>query len=182
MTNDLSQALDTYDAQRAQMQAYLEALAGLAFGDEGKVAMLVSKPAPGVHEPKDSVTVVPGFGFAGDHERKSWYRGCVVPGREVSAVSLEVLEVLGVDPLVVGDNLVTQGLDLMALQPGTRLQAGEVVLVRSEVPHRPCLLFKERTSPAIFSVAALGHRGALFVVEQGGRLEVGTPLRIVASP
>ena len=141
--------------------------------------MLVEKPAPGHHVPRDRVEVVTARGLAGDHPRKAYYRGVEVSGREVSAVSSDVLRVLGVDPLVVGDNLVTEGIDLAALQPGDLLQGREVVLERSDKPHRPCYLFRERTGPEAYAVARQGYRGALFVVRAGGVLAVGEALEVV---
>ena len=148
----------------------------------GEVAMLVESPAPGRHAAREAVEVIPGKGFAGDYARKSFYKGKLVPGREVSAMSSEVLRVLGVDPLVVGDNLITAGLDLAALEPGEQVQAGAVRLVRSPRPHRPCTVFRERTSPEAFAVVSQDrHRGTLFTVEQGGTLHAGETLRRVSG-
>ena len=155
---------------KSRVASLLERVAALDIGRTGTVAMLVEKPAPGVHRVRQRVRVVPGVGFAGDHARKSFYRGKLVKGREVSAVSLEVLRTLGVDPFVVGDNLVTSGIDLAALGPGDQLQIGEVLLERSAVSHRPCTLFRNRTSSEAFAVASQGYRGALFTVLQGGIL------------
>lgn len=144
-------------------------------GPSGTVAMLVETPRPHEHVERASVTAVPGKGFAGDHERKSFYLGKHVPGREVSAVALGTLRVLGVDPVVVGDNLITDGLDLAALEPGDRVRVGEeVVLSRSEREHRPCSVFRERTSAEAFAVVRQGrYRGALFVVVRGGTTRTG---------
>lgn len=140
--------------------------------------MLVETPVPGCHETRQAVSVVPGKGFAGDHSRKSFYRGALVPGREVTAVALEVLQVLGVDPVVVGDNLITEGIDLGALEPGDRLQIGEVVLVRSDRPHRPCTVFRDRTSPEAFAaISEARYRGTLFTVGCGGEIRQGDAIR-----
>jgi hypothetical protein len=159
---------------------YQKRLDGLDLGDEGRVRMLVETPVPHQHVDREEVELVPGRGCAGDHDRKSFYKGKFVPGREVSAMAGEVLDVLGVDPIVVGDNLITEGLDLAALDPGDRLQVGTAVIERSRVPHRPCTVFRDRTSPEAF--AALDgprHRGALFVVRRAGTVEVGGQIRRV---
>lgn len=145
----------------------------------GRVAMLVVTPEPGKHVACSSVTVIPGKGFAGDHERKSYYKGRLVPGREVTAVSLEVLQALDIAPLIVGDNLITEGFDLAALEPGDLVAAGAVVLERSPREHRPCTVFRDRTSEEAFRVISQGrNRGALFTVRTGGVLHVGDALSV----
>lgn len=167
-----------YDRER--VDHLLDQLGALRVGVEGTVALLVETPEPGRHVTREAVTAVPGKGFAGDHPRKSFYKGRLVPGREVSAVSLEVLRVLGVAPVVVGDNLITRGVDLARLEPGDRVGVGEVLLVRSEQDHRPCTVFRDRTSPEAFAVVSRDrHRGALFVVERGGTIHRGDAIRIL---
>lgn len=159
-------------------QETIRKLDSLRLGDVGSVAMLVAKPAPGVHEPRESVFVEAGFGFVGDHPLKSHWRGALVPGREVTAISIEVAMLLGFDPLTPGDNLVTSGFDLRSVKPGDRITIGtDVVLERSPARHKPCLLFRERTSVLAFDIAR-GHnyRGALFTVLAGGRVAVGDPI------
>lgn len=156
-----------------------EALASLRFAAEPSVAHLIEKVAPGVHARRYVVQVGVG-GFAGDHPRKSWWRGKEVPGRDVTAMTSEALEVLGVDADVPGDNLITQGLDLGQLVAGDRLLIGDVVLRRTEKPHRPCDTFARRTtSAAMRAVAATDTRGALFVVEKPGAIHAGDPIRVV---
>lgn len=156
-----------------------DCLVAVRFSGNGTVAALFETPEPGLHVGLQSVDVVAGKGFAGDHAQKSHWRGAYVPGREVSACAIEVLEALGVDPGVVGDNLVTRGLDLRSLKPGQHIAAGEVLLQRSEREHRPCATFRDRTSDRAFEIAAEGHRGALFVVLRGGQLRRGDAIRLV---
>lgn len=158
----------------------LDALDAPSFSGEGRVVGLIEKPVPGEHAVREVVTVLPGQGFAGDHPRKDYWRGERIPGREVTAISREVMQVLGIDPLVPGDNLVVEGIDLRALQPGDRLVIGAVVLERAEKPHRPCQLFQERTSPEAYAVALQGWRGALFRVRQGGTVRTGERVQVLA--
>lgn len=167
----------TGDPFRSAVEGLVDQLVALRYSGNATVALLVETPEPGVHLARSSVQVVEGKGFAGDHARKSFYKGALVPGREVTAVALEVLCVLGVDPLAVGDNLVTEGIDLGALAPGDRVRAGEVVLVRTDRPHRPCTVFRDRTSPEAFAaIAHAAYRGALFTVARGGTLRTGDAL------
>lgn len=159
-------------------ESVIDELVALPAGRYGRVAMLVETPEPGKHVSREQVTVVPGKGFTGDHGRKSFYKGRHVPGREVTAIAMEVLRVLGVDPIVVGDNLITEGFDLADLEPGDTVTAGEVVLERSPREHRPCALFRDRTSQLAFDVVSRGrYRGALFVVRKGGILRAGDPIQ-----
>lgn len=143
------------------------------------VACLVETSQPHRHAARDEVDVVVGKGFAGDHEKKSYYRGEYVPGREVSAMASEVLQVLGVDPVVVGDNLITEGIDLSKLSEGDAVRIGDVLLERSGKAHRPCVPFRNRTSPEAFAAVSQSNaRGALFVVRKGGRIQCGDSIEI----
>lgn len=167
---------------QAIVDAWKEALDRLPVGSTGRVAHLISKPSQGVHVECAVATLQEGLGFAGDHAYKDWYLGKRVPGREVSAVSLDVLTVLGVDPRSVGDNLVVKGFDLAALEPGDRVMVGDAILVRSEAPHRPCPLFRHRTSEEAYHAVRHGrHRGALFTVVRGGHIRVGDQLSLAAQ-
>ncbi len=144
--------------------------------------MLVETPEPHRHVVRESVEVIEGRGFSGDHSRKSFYRGQYVPGREVSAITLEVLDIMDVEPVVVGDNLITEGIDLGRLEEGAVVRVGEVELVRTPKAHRPCATFRSRTSPAAFAaVAQECYRGALFNVHRGGSIRQGDAI-VVLSP
>ena len=165
---------------KAEVERLIGLLGTIRYNETGCVARIVGKPAPGEHAPLDAVDVVEGVGLVTDHARKDWWRGARVPGREVTAVADEVLAVLGVDPLVVGDNLITRGIDLTALGPGDLVQVGSVVLERSPAEHRPCRLFRDRTSPEAFGVVARGFRGALFSVRKSGRIATGDAIRVLA--
>ncbi len=160
---------------RDQADALVENLRQLGLGDMGRVALLVETPQPHRHATPDAVRAIPGRGFSGDHARKSFYKGAFVPGREVSAIAREVLDVIGAEPSVIGDNLITEGVDLMALEPGDRIRVGdEVVLERSRRPHDPCVAFRERTSPEAFAAVSQDRfRGALFVVRRPGTIRLG---------
>jgi MOSC domain-containing protein YiiM len=159
----------------------LARLNAIEYGSEGRVELLVETPAPGVHLSRDEVHVLPGKGFAGDHDRKSFYRGSLVPGREVTAMNIEVLEALDVDPLVTGDNLFVRHLNLGALEPGSTICiGGQVILERSMREHRPCRVFRDRTSPDVFrAVSRERYRGTLFVVRTGGLIRTGDNISAV---
>lgn len=143
------------------------------------VAYLVETPQPHRHVARNEVEVVEGKGFAGDHEKKSYYRGEHVRGREVSAIASEVLACLGVDPIIIGDNLITEGIDLGKLNEGDAVRIGDVLLERSWKEHRPCVTFRDRTSAEAFAAISQSKaRGALFVVRKGGRIRCGDAIEI----
>ena len=117
---------------------------------------------------------------SGDHAQKDWWKGARIPGREVTAFSSEIASILNVDPCVIGDNLITTGIDLKSLSPGDELHIGAVRLKRSEKDHRPCETFARRVSKeAMLTVRETGTRGALFYVVCGGTLSVGDPITVV---
>ncbi len=155
-------------------------LARLHYGTDSLVDVLIEKPAPGVHVLADTVQVEPGVGVVGNHNRVSWWKGKPVAGREVTAMAAEVLEALGADLAVPGDNLITRGLDLRRLQAGDRIEIGSAVLERTSGMHRPCSLFARRISEdARRAVLATNTRGALFVVLEGGTMRTGDPITLI---
>jgi MOSC domain-containing protein YiiM len=160
---------------REKAHSLVDELRRLELSNAGRIALLVETPQPHRHATPDVVRAVPGRGFSGDHARKSFYKGAFVPGREVSAIAQEVLDVIGAEPSVIGDNMITDGFDLMALEPGDRVQVGrDVILERSRRPHSPCVAFRERTSPEAFAAVSQDRfRGALFVVRRPGTIRLG---------
>ena len=96
-------------------------------------------------------------------------------------MAVEVIEALRIGIALPGDNLITEGVDLGALKPGDRLIIGSVVLRRSQKDHRPCDTFGRRaTTQAQELVGELGLRGALFAVEERGRIECGDRVTVVS--
>lgn len=175
--SDIVEKNDTID--REAVERLLARLASIEWRSEGSVALLVETPEPHRHVVRDSVQAIAAKGFGGDHSRKSFYRGEYHPGREVTAITSEVLEILGVEPVVVGDNLITAGIDLGRLGAGDIIRAGEVELERSAKTHRPCPTFRSRTSPEAFAaVSRERYRGALFTVIRGGTIRKGDPISI----
>ena len=169
---------EEYD--RFKVEELLEKLNAVRWSLEPAVSFLVETPEPHRHALRERVEVVAGRGFSGDNAKKSFYKGKYVPGREVSAIALEVLQILGVEPQTPGDNLITEGVDLGSLRSGDRLRIGEVILERSDRRHRPCMTFRARTSPEAYAaVSCSDHRGALFNVVQGGTIGVRDRIEFV---
>lgn len=155
-------------------QQLLNRLEGLSYEGAARVEALIQKPAAGVHVLVDNAVVEAGKGFLGDHEKKDWWKGRRIEEREVTAISLEVLNALGASADTPGDNIITRGIDLRRLAPGQVIRIGDVRLRRAMKNHRPCHLFARRISEAgKQAVSELDLRGALFAVLEGGRISTG---------
>jgi len=95
-------------------------------------------------------------------------------------MTLEVLQILGIEPKVVGDNLITQGIDLGRIEEGVCVRVGEVELRRSNKAHRPCQTFRLRTSPEAFAaISRERYRGALFNVIRGGTIRKNDSIVVI---
>ena len=70
-------------------------------------------------------------GFDGDHHTGSSKR------RQILLVSGSVLDELNLEPGAIYENIVVDGMDVMALQEGQKLRLGEV-LVEVTIPCEPC--------------------------------------------
>ena len=70
--------------------------------------------------PAAALTPVAGRGIAGDHHAKAG------SSRQVLLMAGENCDAFGLAPGEVRENIVTRGLDLQALAPGTRLDIGEI--------------------------------------------------------
>ena len=155
--------------------------------DAGRVERCVVRTGPGRRETPEAIELVPGRGVSGD----SWgAHAWDEEGNQVALINVHVIRALceqdeSRTPLS-GDNLqVDLELSEENLPIGTRLSIGtEVVLVVSPVPHRPCRHFHERFgSGAAKKVAranrrGLRGRGVLCLVERGGTVRVGDPIRV----
>ena len=146
----------------------------------GRVVGLIEKPGPGIHASRDQIHVKEGIGCSGDHQKKDFWKGERIPGRQITMFSSEVARFLGVDPVVVGDNIVSEGIDLSKLNAGEKIAIGSVTLTRSEKNHRPCELFAERVSQeAKEAVLETNMRGALFYVETSGTIQMGDSITLL---
>ncbi len=154
--------------------------------DYGRVERCVVRTGPGQRATPEAIELVAGRGVAGD----TWGRhGFDDQQNQVSLVNVHVIRSLsGGDERspISGDNLqVDLELSEENLPAGTRLSIGaEVVLLVSPVPHRPCPSFVERFGATAAKKVAranrrgLRGRGVLCLVERGGTVRVGDPIRV----
>lgn len=110
------------------------------------------------------------LGLAGDRHAKAG------GSRQVLFMPSEVLARLGVPIGAVKENVTTQGIDLMTLASGTRLQIGAAVFEITKLCE-PCERMDEIR--AGLRAELEGQRGMLARVVQGGPLSVGDPIEVL---
>lgn len=156
-----------------ELNAGLASIAGSP-PDEGRLEMVVRRPAEDEREVVTEARIEPGRGLVGD----SWSsRAKVSPEAEVTLMNARCTALLAGTkerwPLA-GDQLYVD-LDLSErnLPPGSRLRVGEAVLEVSAKPHRGCAKFAAR-----FGDEALGFVNS----EQGRAARLrGLNARVVAA-
>lgn len=97
--------------------------------------------------------------------------------RQVLLIEAETLDLLGIRPGDVKENVTTRGLDLMGLARDARLQLGAEVVLRITGPCAPCALMND-VRPGL-EEELRGRRGMLAWVERGGTVSVGDPVRVL---
>lgn len=156
-------------------------LAGLRFDAIGTIEALFVSPRPDEHVAVSSLRVIPGVGIEGEYPGKQWWQGKRVPGRQISALSADVLDALEIPFHIPGDNLILRGFDLTTLEPGDILRVGDALLCVTPTPHRPCAKFAARTSDAKKEAIAAGRfRGVLLDARAPATIFLGDPVERMA--
>ena len=93
-------------------------------------------------KPVKSVEVIEGYGLAQDAHGGDWHRQVSLLANE----SAELMRRKGADvgPGDFGENILTEGIDLTALSPGTRIVLGEVELEVTQIGkecHTKCAIY-----------------------------------------
>jgi MOSC domain-containing protein YiiM len=114
--------------------------------------------------------------------------------RQVHLIATELLDELGrhghpLGPGDLGENVTTTGIDLLDLPVGTVLRLGEEAEVRLTGLRTPCSLidaFRSGLMRKMWAVDGEGRRsrraGVMGVVDRGGVVRSGDPLRVVLPP
>ena len=166
--------IDEAPIDEALLARYSELLNGLRLGGFGLVEALTVSPEPDTHLAVPRLRVLPESGVEGQYPGKQWWQGRRVPGRQVSAVSADVLDVLGIAYDVPGDNLILRGLDLSRFAPGDALRLGDALLVVTPTPHRPCAKLARRTTLTKMRAISRGSfRGLLLDAQHPAEIAVG---------
>ena len=167
---------DTVIVDTVLLARYAEQLSALRYGAAGRVEQLVLSPAMDAHITVNALEVVPEVGPTGQYPGKQWWQGRRVPGRQISAVNAEVLDVLDIAYDVPGDNLIIRGIDLAQFEPGDTLRVGDALLIATPTPHRPCAKLAARTSLTKKTALVSGRlRGTLFDALRPATIMRGDP-------
>jgi MOSC domain-containing protein YiiM len=117
-----------------------------------------------------TLALIAGLGIGDDHHAR--------PGssRQVLLMAEENCDRFGLAPGEVRENIVTRGLDLQSLAPGTHLEIGtaEIEIMKD---CEPCA-FIDTLRPGLRAKMA-GRRGMLARVLRSGEITVGDPVRIL---
>ena len=168
----------------ALLAEYDARLAALRFETVGLIEALFVSPRPDEHLPVSALRVVPEVGVEGQYPGKQWWQGRRIPGRQISALSAEMLDALEIAYDVPGDNLVIRGLNLEEFQPGDTLRIGDALLTVTPTPHRPCAKLAARTTLTKKTALSAGRRrGLLLDACRPALISVGDPVeRLLFSP
>lgn len=114
--------------------------------------------------------------------------------RQVHLIPAELLEELkaggfGVQPADLGENILTQGLDLLALPRGTRLHLGREAVNEVTGLRNPCAQIEQFQSGLLKAVLGSDEQGHLVlragimgIVHRGGEVRPGDGIRVQLPP
>lgn len=107
------------------------------------------------------------------------FRGCIHgragSRRQILIMDREALDLLGIDPGMVKENITGRGLNLREILPGVLLKVGEALL-EATVPCEPCGRMEEIRAGLKAELG--GRRGWLFRVVEGGMVRRGDAIEV----
>jgi MOSC domain-containing protein YiiM len=124
--------------------------------------------------PVESALLDAGLGLSGDKHAGE------ASLRQVLIVDKEALDGLDLKPGTIKENLTVTGLDVMRLEPGTRLRIGDNAVLEITSICKPCFRMDE-IRPGLRSELE-GRRGMNSRVIEGGRISVGDPAVVIGAP
>lgn len=156
--------------------------------NQGQLAWIVCRRAPGIHEPLAAVRLAPEHGVPGDQ----WNERLPLKfDSQLTVMRRDVAELLapGQPCTISGDNLVVD-LDISTknLPAGTRLRLGEAVLEVTSLPHNGCHKFRARfgTDALRFVQAPVTRpqnlRGIHCRVLAPGEIKAGQGIEVLERP
>ena len=154
--------------------------------EQGRLAAIVCRRAPGIHEPLRSVQLTLEEGVPGDEWNRRTPRSLEA---QLTVMRRDVAELVanGQDLSTSGDNLIVE-LDISRanLPVGTRLRVGEAVVEVTPKPHNGCHKFARRFGEDalrfVQEPATRHHnlRGVYWKVIMAGEVTVGSPIRVLS--
>jgi len=142
------------------------------------VAVCISKSKGTRKRDIKECRLIENHGLEGDAHAGKWHR-------QVSLLAAESIERFNAQGFSIdcggfGENLTTEGIDLISLPVGTKLNIGEGLLLEvtqiGKVCHRPCAIFRN-TGDCI-----LPREGIFAAVLKGGIIKVGDEISIIERP
>ena len=144
--------------------------------NEPKVhAINISKSHFGDMEAQASAHVIEDLGIEGD--RYAIRRGFNRAKRQVLLMDKETIDLLGLQPGTVRENITTLDMDIYALQPGQKVRIGSEVELEITELCNPCERM-DAVRPGLRAELE-GRRGMLTRVAKGGDIAVGDGISVV---
>jgi len=139
------------------------------------VAVCISKNKGERKTPVDSAELQVEHGLVGDAHAGDWHRQVSLLAKE----SIRKMQDLGldVDNGDFAENLTTEGIELVSLPIGTKLQVGEALLEVTQIGkecHTRCAIYHQAGD------CVMPKEGIFARVLQGGPVNAGTEIRVVA--
>ena len=135
------------------------------------VIHLQIKPADGAPmKPVPAVTAIAGYGLKDDANAGH-------SERQVLIIERELLDEFQLPVGDVRENITVQGIPLAGMAAGTRVRAGQALL-EATLDCAPCQFIEDKR-PGL-RTAMEGKRGTLFKVIEGGAINVGDEINVIA--
>jgi len=147
----------------------------------GRISWIGRRPAKRMPlEPCPSAQLDPEEGLVGDHySGKSGKRQLTLIQKEhLDAVGKMLHRAAAVSPQEARRNVVVEGINLLALVD-SQVEVGEAIIAITGYCH-PCSRMEENLGPGGYN-AMRGHGGLTARVLKAGRIEVGSPVRLLPS-
>lgn len=138
-------------------------------------AINISKSHFGDMESQTGAHVIENLGIEGD--RYAIKRGMNRAKRQVLLMDKETIDLLGLNPGTVRENITTQDMDIYSLTPGQKLRIGADVELEVTELCKPCERMDE-VRPGLRDELE-GRRGMLTRVAKGGDIAVGDAISVV---
>jgi MOSC domain-containing protein YiiM len=121
--------------------------------------------------PVESAEVVGGLGLRGDRH------AIAVSTRQILLIEKETLDDLKLSPGLLKENITTEGIGLMNLERGQRLQLGGAAVLEVTKACTPCGRMDEIRNGLQEQLA--GRRGILAKAIQGGVIKIGDSIKVL---
>ena len=138
-------------------------------------AINIAKSHFGDMESRESAHVIEDLGIEGD--RYAIKRGFNRAKRQVLMMDKETIDLLGLNPGTVRENITTEGMDIYSLAPGQKVRIGAEVELEITELCNPCERM-DAVRPGLKDELE-GRRGMLTRVARGGDIAVGDGISVV---